>query len=62
MIPYDEFRTGLTFYDVRQMLWSWSDDNRDWPHVSRHTVLGKWRQIKLAMYAEYVDSLNDPPF
>jgi hypothetical protein len=37
------------------MLWSWSTDNRDWPNVTRHTVLGRWRQLKLQMYAQYLD-------
>lgn len=49
---YDSFRTGLTFKEVRRMLWSNSDDPTDWPHVTRHTVLGKWRQIKKEMYHE----------
>ena len=55
MLSYDQFRTGLTFADVRAMLWSYSDNPKDWPKgVSRHTVLGKWRQIKQDMYAEYL--------
>jgi hypothetical protein len=54
-LPYDQFRTGFTFADVRLMLWSFSDDSRDWhPGVSRRTVLGKWREIKINMYDRYV--------
>jgi hypothetical protein len=49
---YDRFRTGLTFDEVRQMLWSPSGDPKDWRRVTRHTVLGKWREIKLQMYNE----------
>jgi hypothetical protein len=52
--PYNEFRTGLTFTEVRRMLWLNSEDNRNWKHVTRHTVLGKWHQIKLEMYHEYL--------
>lgn len=66
MLSYEEFRTGLTFYDVRWLLHSWSDDKKDWRHVTRHTVLGKWREIKKRMYAEYVkqykESLEEIPF
>lgn len=56
-IPYEDFRTGLTFEEVYYMLWNH-------PHKTRHTVLGKWRQIKLEMYAEYLQSLEpvDLPF
>lgn len=49
---YRRFRTGLSFSDIRQMLWSYSDDPRDWPQVSRHTVLGKWREIKLQLWEQ----------
>lgn len=66
---YKAFRTGLTFQDVYQMIWSYSDDSKDWPKGEasakmrkdgtkktsgrRHTVLGKWREIKLEMWYRY---------
>jgi hypothetical protein len=53
LAAYRAFRTGLTFADVRQMLWSCSDDPKDWPNVTRHTVLGLWRQLKLEMWERY---------
>lgn len=54
LLSYDEFRTGYEFADIFWMIRSPSDDSRDWPKgISRHTVLGKWREIKLEMYAEY---------
>lgn len=46
-LSYDEFRTGYTFGDVYHMIF-----NRKWKR--RAGVLGYWRQIKQAMYAEYV--------
>lgn len=46
-IPYDNFRTGFTFRDVYEML-----SGRKWRR--RHGVLGYWRQLKLAMYADYL--------
>jgi hypothetical protein len=54
MLSYDNFRTGFNFKDIRQMLWSYSDDPKDWPDVTRRTVLGKWREIKLQMYDQYI--------
>lgn len=62
MLSYGEFRTGLTFLDVRQCLHVYSDNYKDWRHVTRHTVLGKWREIKLKMYAQYVKENEEVPF
>lgn len=47
---YRRFSTGYTFADIRQMLWSYSDDPKDWKNVTRHTVLGRWRELKLEMW------------
>ena len=49
LVPYAQFRTGLTFREVYHMIY-W----RNWKR--RHGVLGAWYQLKQAMYAEY---LND---
>jgi hypothetical protein len=51
---YDRFRTGLTFGEVSQMLWTPSDDPRDWKRRSRGSVLGLWHSMKLALYEEAV--------
>lgn len=45
---YAEFRTGLTFREVYALI-----SNRRWKR--RHGVLGKWREIKLAMYARHCE-------
>ena len=51
VIPYGRFRTGLTYREVYYMLWP--------RHFKRrHTVLGKWREIKEAMYARYLAELE----
>ena len=52
-ITYDEFRTGLSFKEVRDML---RYEQR--PHITRHTVLGKWHEIKLSMYRSYENSIK----
>lgn len=49
---YRRFRTGLTFRDVRAMLWTSSPDPRDWRYKRRGTVLGLWHQIKQEMWRE----------
>lgn len=51
---YGRFRTGLTFGDVRAMLWSSDPDPATWRHKSRGVVLGMWRGIKLAMWSSHV--------
>ena len=58
VIPYEEFRTGLTFATVRAMLWSPSDDPSTWRHKRRGTVLGMWRQMKAEMYERYLGALD----
>jgi len=61
-IPYKDFRTGLTFRDVRRML---SDENYRnylegvYRFITRHTVLGRWHQIKEKMYKEYIEYINN---
>lgn len=57
-MTYAEFRTGLCYRDVYQMLWSGSDDPRDWRYKRRHTVLGFWRQLKLQLWQQYLDAVD----
>lgn len=52
LLSYERFRTGLKYRDVYMMLW-------DRPRKSRHTVLGKWREIKQAEYAEYLRRMDE---
>jgi hypothetical protein len=51
---YDDFRTGLTFAEVVQMLKVDSEDPKDWRYKRRHTVLGFWRMIKQGMYDQQI--------
>lgn len=53
-LRYDAFRTGLTFGEVRQLMWSPSRDPNDWVYRRRNGVLGKWREIKLEMWDEHL--------
>lgn len=53
-LQYAELRTGLTFAEVRGFLWSWDPDPRTWGNVTRRTVLGRWREIKLDMWEEHL--------
>jgi len=54
-MTYEQFRTGLTFAEVRAMLWSHDPDPRTWRYKRRRTVLGFWRQLKLQMWEQYKD-------
>lgn len=54
-LTYDQFRTGLTFREVRNMLWVHSDDPSDWKYKRRRTVLGFWHQLKQQLWARYLD-------
>lgn len=55
-ISYDQFRTGLTYRDVYELFCTGSDDPVDWRYKRRHTVLGKWREIKQQMWREHVEN------
>jgi hypothetical protein len=52
---YDDFRSGVDFATAQRMLWSTSDDPRDWRQKSRGCVLGLMHELKLALYHEMVD-------
>lgn len=55
-IEYEDFRTGLTFADVRELL-RYEQDRKyksgEYMFVSRSTVLGRWYQIKQEMWEQY---------
>lgn len=47
---YPELRTGMTFGEVRRMMWVASEEATLWRSKSRRAVLGFWRQLKLALW------------
>jgi hypothetical protein len=53
---YETFRTGLTFREVRRVLWVNNDDRSTWRYKRRRTVLGFWHQLKLQLWAQYLDA------
>lgn len=59
IIPYEEFKTGLSFPEVRRMMWSNSPDPKNWRHKGRHSVLGLWHELKGQMYDVY-EAQNEP--
>lgn len=50
MPGYDKFRTGLSFRDVKRMLWVHTEDPTTWRYRRRRTVLGFWHSLKLQLY------------
>lgn len=51
---YNEFRTGFTFTEIRHILKR--EANKKYKHgeymfITRRTVLGRWREIKMKMYS-----------
>jgi hypothetical protein len=49
---YAQHRTGLTFRDVRRMMFDQEDPNRSgwWRQKRRHSVLGYWREMKIHLW------------
>ena len=54
-LEYGDFRTGLTYRDVYEMLWSGSEDPEDWTYKRRHTILGKWHQLKQELWELHLE-------
>lgn len=55
-VKYSEMRTGLTFAEVSDMLWTeveaeYASSGRYKGKPSRAMILGKWRAIKLSMWS-----------
>jgi len=53
-LNYRNFRTGLTYQTVYDMLWVGGDDTGQWRYKRRHTVLGLWHQIKCELWEAHV--------
>jgi hypothetical protein len=50
---YEECKTGLTFADVRKMMWRASDDPKEWRQKRRRSVLGFWKELKLELWEQF---------
>ena len=58
-IPYQKYRSGQTFESVRETLKREQDaayDAGQYMWVTRSTVLGRWRELKLGQYNRYLDA------
>ena len=56
---YADFRTGLVYQDVFEMLWAPSDDPDRWRYKRRGTVLGLWHQIKQTEWKRHLDTCTE---
>lgn len=52
---YKNLRTGHSYQEVYVLLWVPNPDPRTWKYKRRHTVLGKWHQLKMELWAEHVE-------
>lgn len=43
----------MTFTDVKATFWR---EHKPWHPARRHSVLGRWREIKLEMWAEHIEN------
>jgi hypothetical protein len=59
-MKYDDFRTGLDFQAVKDMLWTGDPDPNTWRHKRRNTVLGLWFQLKQSMWRDHLEMCEDP--
>jgi len=65
-LAYDNFRTGMTFADVKEEMYVASENSEDWVYKRRRCVLRRWHKIKLAMWEYHKDECevgcNDIPY
>lgn len=59
-IEYDDFRTGLTFREVRRMMFTGAADPCDWRHKRRRSVLGFWHELKTQLWQYHVNMESKP--
>lgn len=45
---FDRFKTGLSYYEVWQVLRQEKEAGKR-AHITRHTVLGKWHELKMSI-------------
>lgn len=55
---YRDLRTGYTYQNIYEMFWVYDDDPSTWRYKRRHTILGKWHQLKMEMWQEHVDACS----
>lgn len=58
---YDAFRTGLSFRDVKRMLYVHSADSSTWRYRRRGTVLGFHHALKLQLWAQAQEERREIP-
>lgn len=51
---YNDFRTGMTFADVKADMYVVSENSDDWVYKRRGCVLRRWRKIKKIMWEYHI--------
>lgn len=60
-IEYRDFKTGMTFNEIRQMLKAEAKrkyQKGQYMFITRHTVLGRWHQLKKELWKNFQDALD----
>lgn len=58
-MAYRDLRTGLRYVDVHRSMHDCSPNPADWKRKTRHTVLGRWHQLKLHLWDAHVRDCVD---
>lgn len=51
---YGQFKTGMTYSEAFQQLWSLDDSPETWRYKRRRTVLGYWHGLKKKAWADHI--------
>lgn len=58
-LSYVDFKTGLTFAEVKSDMYVASEDPGDWVYKRRRCVLRRWHKIKRIMWDIHLKECND---
>lgn len=58
-LKYADLRTGFSYAEVFQMLWTPSPEPSDWREKRRGSVLGKWYEIKQGAWADHLAQCSE---
>jgi len=59
-LKYDNFRTGFTFAEVKNMMWTNDEDREKWRNRRRPAVLGFWMELKQNMWTSHKGECDRP--
>jgi len=52
---YRDLKTGLSFAEVKKLMFDNEPDPKNWKYKRRNTVLGYWHELKKEMWDHHIE-------